>query len=213
MRRAAPAMLGSGRKASRAGIPTRRAPPNASGHATRRRSASHQSLCTRCGKAPAASGRASCEPCLATRREADLASYAAGKAAGLLYGGANVDAKRRSARAPTQRATRPKYRSREMGALAFGLDNRRCEHPAVGVPGSPDNRKLRDAHPTDQQAQRCRHHAVYRSREHDARSVGDLRCGAHAGRGLRAVGRSHLNRRRRRRLRHRLGHTSRCVGE
>ena len=45
-----------------------------------------QGLCTRCGKTPAVPGRASCEPCLEKRRAADRASYAAGKAAGLLYG-------------------------------------------------------------------------------------------------------------------------------
>ena len=62
-----------------------------------------EGMCTRCGTAPAAPGRASCEPCLATRREADRASYAAGKAAGMLYGGANADAKRRSARAQSRK--------------------------------------------------------------------------------------------------------------
>ena len=62
-----------------------------------------QGLCTRCGEAPASSGRASCESCLATRREADRASYAAGKAAGMLYGGANVETKRSSARAQSRK--------------------------------------------------------------------------------------------------------------
>ena len=79
--------LASGRKRSR--------------RETARRTA--QGLCTRCGEAPASSGRASCESCLATRREADRASYAAGKAAGMLYGGANVETKRSSARAQSRK--------------------------------------------------------------------------------------------------------------
>ena len=80
-------------------------------------------LCTRCGKAPAAPGRASCEPCLATRREADRASYAAGKAAGMLYGGANADAKRRSARAQSMK----RQKARREASLCI-----RCgQHPPV----------------------------------------------------------------------------------
>ena len=82
-----------------------------------------QGLCTRCGKAPATPGRASCEPCLATRREADRASYAAGKAAGMLYGGANADAKRRSARAQS----RKRQKARREARLCI-----RCgQHPPV----------------------------------------------------------------------------------
>ena len=82
-----------------------------------------QGLCTRCGKAPAAPDRASCESCLATRREADRTSYAAGKAAGMLYGGANADAKRRSARAQS----RKRQKARREAALCI-----RCgQHPPV----------------------------------------------------------------------------------
>ena len=62
-----------------------------------------EGVCTRCGKAPAADGRSSCEPCLVKRRETDRANYAAGKAAGLKYGGANIEAKRRSGRAKSKR--------------------------------------------------------------------------------------------------------------
>ena len=60
-------------------------------------------LCTKCGQAPAVEGRASCEPCLEKRRAGDRAKYAAGKAAGLMYGGANAEAKRRSGRAKSKR--------------------------------------------------------------------------------------------------------------
>ena len=110
--RAAPATPGSGRKASRAGTPPRRAPPNASGPAARRQGASTGVSAPGAARRRPPPGRASCEPCLATRREADRASYAAGKAAGMLYGGANADAKRRGARA--QSSKRQKAR-REAG--------------------------------------------------------------------------------------------------
>ena len=59
--------------------------------------------CIRCGTRPAAPDRASCEPCLEKRREADRAKYAAGKAVGLPYGGADPDARRKYARARSKR--------------------------------------------------------------------------------------------------------------
>ena len=62
-----------------------------------------EGLCTGCGKQPAAPGRASCEPCLKQRRAEDRARYAAGKAAGKLYGGTNPETKRRAARAASKR--------------------------------------------------------------------------------------------------------------
>ena len=62
-----------------------------------------QGLCARCGKAPAAPDRTACEPCLEKRRADDRARYARGKAAGLPYGGANVEAKRRGGRAKSKR--------------------------------------------------------------------------------------------------------------
>ncbi len=60
-------------------------------------------ICTRCAKAPAAPERTACAACLEKRRAADRARYAAGKAAGLKYGGSNAEAKRRSARAKSKR--------------------------------------------------------------------------------------------------------------
>ena len=60
-------------------------------------------ICTKCGQSPAVEGRASCEPCLEKRRASDRAKYAAGKAAGLMYGGANPVAKRKSARLMSKR--------------------------------------------------------------------------------------------------------------
>ena len=62
-----------------------------------------EGTCARCGKRPAADGRSSCEPCLDKSRASDRAKYAVGKAAGLKYGGANADAKRRAGRAKSKR--------------------------------------------------------------------------------------------------------------
>ena len=62
-----------------------------------------EGLCTACGQAPAVPDRASCDPCLEKRRAWDRAKYAAGKAAGKPYGGANAEAKRRAARARSKR--------------------------------------------------------------------------------------------------------------
>jgi len=60
-------------------------------------------MCTKCGQAPAVEGRASCEPCMEKRRASDRAKYAAGKAAGLMYGGANAEAKRKAGRRKSKR--------------------------------------------------------------------------------------------------------------
>ena len=62
-----------------------------------------QGICARCGREPVAPGRSSCDPCLEKRRASDRAKYAAGKAAGLQYGGANMEAKRRAGRAKSRR--------------------------------------------------------------------------------------------------------------
>ncbi|MDE0175587.1 MAG: hypothetical protein OYH76_10210 [Defluviicoccus sp.] len=72
---------------------------------SRRERAARQAegVCIRCGKAPAADGRKSCEPCLEKRRASDRAKYAAGKAAGLPYGGADPEVKRRAGRAKSKR--------------------------------------------------------------------------------------------------------------
>ncbi len=82
---------------------------------------SAEGLCTRCGNAPAAPDRSACEPCLDKRRAADRARYAAGKAAGLPYGGANADAKRKSGR--------DKSRRRQKARRDAGLCIRCGQHP------------------------------------------------------------------------------------
>ena len=55
-------------------------------------------VCTKCGTNPAEPERRLCSSCVEKRRASDRARYQTGKAAGALYGGANVEAKRRSAR-------------------------------------------------------------------------------------------------------------------
>ena len=62
-----------------------------------------EGICTSCGNAPAAPGRVRCEPCLEKHRAEDRARYAAAKAAGKLYGGADPETKRRAARARSRR--------------------------------------------------------------------------------------------------------------
>ena len=93
---------------------------------SRREAAARQAegLCVRCGRKPAAPDRSSCEPCLEKRRAADRARYAAGKAAGLPYGGANADAKRRAGRA--------KSKQRQKTRLEAGLCIRCGQHPPAG---------------------------------------------------------------------------------
>ncbi len=80
-------------------------------------------LCTRCGNAPAVKVRASCEACLEKRRAADRAKYAAGKAAGLKYGGADAEAKRKAARV--------KSRRRQKARVEAGLCIRCGKRPPV----------------------------------------------------------------------------------
>ena len=92
---------------------------------TRRQTAERlaRGVCTRCGKRPAAPERKNCEPCIEKRRTADRARYAAGKAAGKLYGGADADAKRRSARAQSKK--------RQKARRDAGLCMRCGQHPPV----------------------------------------------------------------------------------
>ena len=90
-----------------AGIP-RRDPAKAADYErgrNRRRAEDRRArgLCAACGKSPPAPGRVSCEPCLEKRRASDRAKYAAGKAAGKLYGGADPEACRKAARARSRR--------------------------------------------------------------------------------------------------------------
>ena len=79
--------------------------------------------CTACGKAPPAPGRATCEPCLEERRIEDRARYAAGKAAGKPYGGADPETKRR--------ANRARHRRRRKAWREAGLCVRCGKPPAV----------------------------------------------------------------------------------
>ena len=60
-------------------------------------------LCVRCGKSPAVQGRTMCEPCAEERRARERAKYAKAKAAGKLYGGRNVETRRRIGREKSAR--------------------------------------------------------------------------------------------------------------
>ena len=80
-------------------------------------------ICVRCGKAPAAPDRTACEPCLEKRRASDRAKYAAGKAAGKPYGGASIEAKRRSGRAKSKR----RQKQRVQAGLCIRCGKRRPE--------------------------------------------------------------------------------------
>ena len=70
-------------------------------------------LCPECGKAPPAPGRTVCEPCGEAQRATARARYAKGKAAGKLYGGRNVETRRRIGREKSAR--------RRAARLAAGL--------------------------------------------------------------------------------------------
>ena len=92
-----------------------------------------QGACTRCGQAPAAPERTVCESCGKKRREADRARYAAGKAAGKLYGGRDPDAKRRNART---RSGKRQHDRRDAGPVhpMRAPATRRVRHDLRAVP-------------------------------------------------------------------------------
>ncbi len=62
-----------------------------------------QGLCSKCGKEPPEPERSLCTPCAEKKRKAARARYAKGKAEGMLYGGRNVETRRRNARARDRR--------------------------------------------------------------------------------------------------------------
>ena len=80
-------------------------------------------LCPKCGKAPPTPDRRLCVGCGENRRKAERDRYAKGKAEGRLYGGRDVEDRRRIARTTTGR----RYRAR----LAVGLCPRCGKRPPV----------------------------------------------------------------------------------
>ncbi|MDD9991295.1 MAG: hypothetical protein OXP75_05815, partial [Rhodospirillales bacterium] len=80
-------------------------------------------LCSACGKVPAEEGRTLCGDCAAKRRDRERARYAAGRAAGKLYGGKPVEAKRRIGR--------ERHRKRDEARRAAGLCTSCGRHPPV----------------------------------------------------------------------------------
>ena len=77
-------------------------------------------MCVRCGVAPAAGGRSSCEPCLAKKREADRIRYRKAKDARLKYGGKSVAVKRRAARI----ASKQRQKARRDSGVCTGCGRR-----------------------------------------------------------------------------------------
>ena len=80
-------------------------------------------VCTKCGTNSAEPERRLCSSCAEKRRALDRARYQTGKAAGALYGGANVEMKRRSARIASTR--------RRKARRASGLCRRCGRRPPV----------------------------------------------------------------------------------
>ena len=61
--------------------------------------------CVKCGRVPARPGRTTCEPCAEKHRARDRSRHARAKAKGLLYGGRDPEAKRKSGRESSRRRT------------------------------------------------------------------------------------------------------------
>ncbi len=62
-------------------------------------------LCSKCGRAPARPDRTTCEQCARKHRDRDRLRHARAKARGLLYGGRDPEAKRKSGRESSRRRT------------------------------------------------------------------------------------------------------------
>ena len=62
-------------------------------------------LCSKCGRAAARPGRTTCEACARKHRDHDKIRHARAKAKGLLYGGRDPEAKRKSGRKSSRRRT------------------------------------------------------------------------------------------------------------
>ena len=104
-------------------------------------------LCPECGDAPPAPGRTVCGPCGEERRTKARARYARGKAAGKLYGGRNVETRRRIGREKSAR--------RLAARLAAGL----CTSCGKGPPAADGTtcepcREARRAFERDRYAER-----------------------------------------------------------
>ena len=80
-------------------------------------------LCPKCGSAPPAPDHSLCQRCREKRRKAERARYAAGKAAGKLYGGRDAERCRRIARGRSRR--------RDQARRDAGLCTRCGRHPPV----------------------------------------------------------------------------------
>ena len=125
-------------------------------------------LCPECGTRPPAADASVCEPCADRRRAAERARYAAGKAAGKLYGGRDPEQRRQVARGRSERRRRQR--------LAAGLCPKCGKRPPVE--GGATCQPCRD---TCQAAERLRY-AARRAAELCTRCeaptfAGEARCG------------------------------------
>ena len=114
--------------------------------------------CLRCGKSPAVEGRTMCEPCAEACRARERARYAKAKAGGKLYGGRNVETRRRIGRERSRRRDEIRH--------AAGLCTSCGRHPPVEGGASCESCR---------EARRAAERALYASR----RAAG--RCGACGG--------------------------------
>ena len=104
-------------------------------------------LCPKCGKEPFAAGRSLCAPCGEKRRASDRARYAVGKQAGKLYGGRDIEQRRRAARERSRRRLRKR--------LEAGLCTRCRKHtPAEGGTTCGPCREVRRERERQQWAER-----------------------------------------------------------
>ena len=152
--RAGPATHACGQLENRAGILPGQPITTARGPAASGRRGAPGVFVFAAASESAALDRASCEPCLEKRREADRAKYAAGKAVGLLYGGADPDARKKYARARSKR--------RQKARVEAGLCIRCGDRPPVegGTTCAPCREKRQAAERRQYAERRAAGHCV-----------------------------------------------------
>ena len=90
-----------------------------------------EGTCTRCGKAPAAPGRVSCEPCLEKRRADDRARYARGQGSGEALRRREPGSQTaRAARTESKRSARRRGARPACASAAAGIRRSRAGRPA-----------------------------------------------------------------------------------
>ena len=97
-------------------------------------------LCPRCGTRPMAPERRLCAECADRKRAAERARYAAGKAAGALYGGRRVQTRRRDSR----ERGRERQRARRQAGLCTACGSLPPLEGAAVCKGCRSNRRARE---------------------------------------------------------------------